>query len=195
MPARASGTSPAVPDLSGGLTLDVIAEALAERIAEKTVQKLANRTAAHGTIDDDELLTYQQIADLLTATNPPPMPNVQRPTAEYVAALVRRGELAGVPFGKYRRVRRGDYRAWLARHRTAGLDPAMYHRYMPIRERRRIATHPAAEAPTEPGEARRTARRDRNDRGPLGAERTGDLGARRPLRPRARRGTHEDPTL
>jgi hypothetical protein len=102
-------------DALAGVELNQLVDAVVEKIASKVADLLAAQTRdAH--CDDDSLLSYQQVADLLTARQPPPPAHVKHPTAEYVAILVRRGELPCVRYGKYRRVRWGDYRSWVARH-------------------------------------------------------------------------------
>lgn len=120
--ARAGGADP----LSGIFGL---VDLLTDRVAGLMLERLSPLLRG-GTSDDDELLSYQQVADLLTTMDPPVTDDVKRPTAEYVASLVARGELVGTPLpGKYRRVRRGDYRAFVARRRMRGVEPAVDERY------------------------------------------------------------------
>ena len=95
---------------AGADPLAALVDALAERVAGKILEGLEPLLTSHDA-DDDELLSYQQNADLLTNSEPPSPADVKRPTAEYVASLVARGDIVGTPLpGKYRRVRRGDYR-------------------------------------------------------------------------------------
>jgi len=147
--------------------VDALLDALAKRVADKVAARIDARLAAAARADDDQLLSYQQIADLLTATDPPAAPHVQRPTPEYVAGLVRRGELASVPLGKYRRIRRADYRAWVTRHRDGGLDATINTVLSHRHDRRRGAPSPR----TARLETDRTGRKDRRASGlglPLG---------------------------
>ncbi len=150
-----------------GLGLDQLVDALAERVAGMVVARIDARLAAAAQANDDTLLSYQQVADLLTAGVPPPSPDVQRPTAEYVADLARRGELPGVPFGKYRRIRWGDYRAWVARHREGGLDTGLSSVLSPVHDRRRGAAAPPATG-AHAGRTRRPSRRAFRNGVPVG---------------------------
>jgi len=111
--------------------------------------------------DDDELLSYEQVAALLTATDPPPAADVQRPAAEYVSDLVRRGELPSVPLGKYRRIRRGDYRALVARRRVGALDGGVSTVLSHFHDRLRGA--PASQAARLEADGTRRARRRPSD--------------------------------
>ena len=149
------------------LGLDQLLEALAERIASTVAERIDARLVAAAHADDDTLLSYQQVADLLTAVDPAPSPAVQRPTAAYVADLVRRGELPGVRFGKYRRVRWDDYRAWVARTREGGVDTRFNTVLRPVNDRRRgAATPPTTRAHAD--RTRRTSRRAVRDGEPVG---------------------------
>lgn len=175
------------PDALVGPALDQLVDALADRIAAKVAERIDVRLATITPADSDALLSYQQVADLLTARTPPPASDIQRPTVAYVSDLVRRGELASVPFGKYRRIRLEDYRAWVARVRVASLDDGLYRGYRTSRGRRGIQASTPQDSQIESGETRPSPGRHRDVGGALGAERATDLGAHRTVRPRPRR--------
>jgi len=178
-------------DLFAGLALDQLVDALADRIAAKVAERIDIRLAPISHADGDTLLSYQQVADLLTATTPAPASNIQRPTAEYVSDLVRRGELPSVPFGKYRRIRLEDYRAWVARARLPSVDVSLYRGYRAGRGRRGVQTSAPQGPQIESGKARPSPGRHADIDSTLGAERATDLGTHRTVRPRPRRDRSE----
>jgi hypothetical protein len=81
---------------AGADPLAALVDVLAERVASRILECLGPLRASHDD-DDDELLSYQQVADLLTTAEPPSPVDVKRPTAEYVATLVARGDIVSTP--------------------------------------------------------------------------------------------------
>lgn len=147
-----SATARAADPLTGLLGL---VDLLTDRVAGLMLERLSPLLRGDAS-DDDELLSYQQVADLLTTMDPPVTDDVKRPTAEYVASLVARGELVGTPLpGKYRRVRRGDYRAFVARRRTRGVEDGADERYA----HRRGAEKDSPSLPLEPRTDQRPGQR------------------------------------
>lgn len=166
--------------------------ALAER-ARARLALVAVPSAPVVPADDDELLSYEQVATLLTAADPPQPATVKRPTPEFIADLVRRGELASVPLGKYRRIRRGDYRAWVASLRGGAVDTVMYQRHMPTRDWRRTPRPAPQDPQAEPGQARRAPRRRGDYGSQVGTGRAADRGTGGALRLPPRRDPDEGP--
>jgi len=107
--------------------------------------------------DSDQYLDAREVAVLL------------RVTEAHVYHLIKSGELPAIAFGKYRRVKLADFRAWAARQR---LDVPDYATYSPAHDGRRRAAHPQAPR----GHATRTrgaGRRGTEQRGAVGARRDG----------------------
>jgi hypothetical protein len=93
---------PPASDPWAAFSMSTFMDSLATQVAALVVARLAAPVA--GGNDGDDLLSYEQIVDILTATTPAPAPDVKRPTTDYVRGLVKRGALPVVRFGKYVRV-------------------------------------------------------------------------------------------
>lgn len=179
--ASTNGTGGAVSPW-GDLALATLVSMLADALADRLVSRLPPANEAHP--DGDDLLSYEQVVDVLTATTPPPPANVQRPTTDYVRRLVKAGALPVVAYGKYVRVQRRDLLVWIDAHRDPGLDRNIYHRYTSDSDRRRATRHPLAKAAPQSGETRRPTRHDRHDGRPMGTGRArnrGDGGSLHPI--------------
>jgi hypothetical protein len=178
---RPNGALQALPARADPLA--ALVDVLAEQLTNKILERLGPTLGPQST-NDDELLSYQQVADLLTTTEPPSPADVKRPTAEYVATLVARGDLVGTPLpGKYRRVRRGDYREFIAQRRRSGVDHEIYPRYTEPRDRRPTPTPTPDETQLDASRTRQAPRGHGDVGGPVGARRTRDVRDRRSLHP------------
>lgn len=127
--------------------------------------------------ESNRLLTIPQAAQILAVPK------------GYAYELARRGGIPTVRFGKYVRVRLTDLWEWVARHQEKGLDLALCVTHTSSRERLRGST--ASQAPaTHPSPTGQSARRHRQQRGPVGARRARHPGDSRP----ATSATSEDGT-
>jgi len=139
---------------------------------------LSAQTSAEGepgpaAAGDDQLLTVPQVANLLGVPK------------GYSYDLARRGEIPTVRFGKYVRVPTSALRQWIAQHEGTRLDRAMYSAYSRRQGRhdRRGASANSTAPRTDAGAPGRTARRDLDDRRPMGTGRGADSGADGEARP------------
>lgn len=123
-------------------------------------------------IDQPRLLTIPEAAQLLGVAK------------GYAYELARRGAIPTIRFGKYVRVCLTDLWEWVARHQEKGLDLGLCVTHSSSRERHGGST--ASQSPgAHPSSTGRAARRDRQQRGPVGAGRAGHPGVRRPAAPAA----------
>ncbi len=129
---------------------------IAARMAVEPACGPAKVLSADG--DKDECLTVTDVAALLR----------RRP--QYVYDLLRRGVLPGMTLGKYKLIRRTDFRAFLQRHLDNAVDTQGYLTYHPKDERRGSAPG-APQARTDPGAARQAGRGRPQQRRALGARR------------------------
>lgn len=180
-PSERSSAGVVIP--RGDLALATLVNVLADAVADRLVARLspANERLPNG----DDLLSYEQVAEMLTATTPVPAADVQRPAADYIRQLVKRGALPAVRLGKYVRVQRRDVHALIAQRRDPGIDSRVYHWYTSGRDRRRAAEHSPSEAAHHSSRARRSTRDDRHDSRAVGTGRASHRGDGSALHPAA----------
>lgn len=162
-PARAAEIPPEqIPALLAQLA--AIQSALAARLL------VVNGQGSPEALAEDRWLTIPEVAERLCLAR------------AYCYELARRGDLPTVRVGKYLRVSLAALREWTARHQEKGLDMGLRVTHSNRHDGLRGSQTPKA-AGADPSATRRTARRDRQQRGPLGAGRPGHPGVGRPAPP------------